>query len=395
MFAVVDYAYDTDNLNYVDKKRIGATGHSAGGNAAIRGASYFGKRAKKSGGSSKLHSVYVSGYVLTLIDDVLKHVRSNVGVSYALFDEGAYRNELKNGDMRSAPEALRLVNSVSTERLEEIEVSRYYGDKSDRTLRVVHNERLLHPFQPYSIEATANQLDYFEKVFDIDSGLDSRDQIWYWKELLTLLSTLAAFVAIIPLAELLLRLPYFQSLVHVLAASKLHSLKEIAKLVFWGSLTLSAVIACFTYIPLAELSQDLFEAASTRRQTWFFPQRMNNAVMLWALLNGTVGLLLHWLIYRCYGKRHGITPSLWGAGTTIQEFAKTAFLSVTIFALFFLWLFVIYYFFHVDYRFVFFGARIFDPINLLWLLMYAPIVLGVLSVEFVACQRCDAICERA
>ena len=63
------------------------------------------------GQPSKLHSVFVSGYVLTLTDRVLKDVRSNVGTSYALYDEGAYRNELKNGDMRRAPEALRLVNS--------------------------------------------------------------------------------------------------------------------------------------------------------------------------------------------------------------------------------------------------------------------------------------------
>ena len=45
MFAVVDYASSSENLNYIDKSRIAATGHSAGGNAAIRGANYFGKKA--------------------------------------------------------------------------------------------------------------------------------------------------------------------------------------------------------------------------------------------------------------------------------------------------------------------------------------------------------------
>ena len=106
MFALVDYAASSSNLNYIDRSRIGATGHSAGGNAAIRGANYFGRQAQARGEPSKLHSVFVSGYVLTLRDDVLKDVRSNVGVSYAFYDEGAYRNELQNGDMRIAPEAL-------------------------------------------------------------------------------------------------------------------------------------------------------------------------------------------------------------------------------------------------------------------------------------------------
>src|SRR5210317_1868669 len=155
MFAVVDYAAGTSNLNYIDKDRIGATGQSAGGNAAIRGANYFGREAIETGEPSKLYSVFVSGYVLTLREDVLKDVRSNVGVSYAFYDEGAYRNELKNGDMRFAPEALRVVNlgrSSDLPELAEVELGRYYGELEDRTLRVVHNERILHPFQPYMAE---------------------------------------------------------------------------------------------------------------------------------------------------------------------------------------------------------------------------------------------------
>lgn len=63
LFALIDYVADTNNLNYIDKDRIGATGHSAGGNAAIRAANYFGREAERSGEPSKLHSVYVSGYV--------------------------------------------------------------------------------------------------------------------------------------------------------------------------------------------------------------------------------------------------------------------------------------------------------------------------------------------
>ena len=38
MFALVDYVYDTSILNYVDKGKIGVTGHSAGGLAAMRAA---------------------------------------------------------------------------------------------------------------------------------------------------------------------------------------------------------------------------------------------------------------------------------------------------------------------------------------------------------------------
>jgi len=374
MFAVVEYAAGTPNLNYIDKARIGSTGHSAGGNAAIRGANFFGKEAQRTGQLSKLHSVFVSGYVLTLTEEVLKDVRSNVGVSYAFYDEGAYRNELKNADMRRAPEALRTVNlgrDPGLPSIDEVELGRYYGDISNRSLRVVHNERILHPFQPYIIEATANQIEYFEKAFELDSGMSSRSQTWYWKELLSLISLVAAVILLIPLGQALLRLPVFASLVHSIPPP-LPKPSGRGRVLFWSLFAIAALIACFSYIPMAELSQALFIKASTREQTWFFPQRMNNAVMMWAVLNGTVGFLMFWLTYRFHGKQHDVVPEMWGIQVARRELARTLLLAITIFVVYYLLLFTMYYLFHVDYRFLFMGIRVFRPIELLLLLVYAP-----------------------
>jgi hypothetical protein len=359
MFALVDYAASTPNLNYIDRSKIGATGHSAGGNAAIRGANYFGREAQRTGQPSKLDSVYVSGYVLTLTDEVLRDVRSNVGVSYAFYDEGAYRNELGNGDMRVAPEALRTVNSglPAEAAVSVLDLGTYYGDKRDRTLRVVHNERVLHPFQPYIEEATANQIVYFETVFDVDSTLSPYDQVWQWKEILGVVALIAALAS--------------RSLVHPVPKA-LPAPAGKGRVLFWATFTVAAVIACFSYIPMAELSQKIFVAASTRQLTWFFPQRMNNAVMLWAVLNGSVGFLMFWLTFRYFGRHNGITPEHWGVKTSIAELGRTLGLAVLLFACFFLVLFAVYYFLHVDYRFLFMGVRVFQPELLLLLAMYVP-----------------------
>ncbi|MBT8047017.1 MAG: alpha/beta hydrolase [Xanthomonadales bacterium] len=374
MFAVVDYAAGTGNLNYIDKKRIAATGHSAGGNAAIRGGNYFGREAQLSGEPSKLHSVFVSGYVLTLTADVLRDVRSNIGVSYAFYDEGAYRNELKNGDMRTAPEALRVVNHGRKQGLPpvtEVELGHYYGELADRSLRVIHNERILHPFQPYMPEATANQIEFFERVFGLDSDLTSDDQIWYWKELLGAISLIAAMVSLIPLSRILLQTPYFQSLVRPLPPP-LPRPAGPGRWLFWGLFVLSALVACFSYIPMAELSQQLFTDASSRQMTWFFPQRMNNAVMLWALLNGSLGYLLFFLSYRFFGRTHGVEPEMWGAKIGRQMLFRTFLLALTLFFYYFLLVFLVYFLFHVDYNFLFMGVRVFRPELLILLCMYAP-----------------------
>jgi hypothetical protein len=377
MFAVVDYAAGTGNLNYVDKARIGVTGHSAGGNAAMRGAAYFGKQAKASGKPSTLSAVFVSGYVLSFTDRVLKDVRSNVGTAYAYYDEGAYRNERKDGDMRRAPEALRLVNSglePGAAAVEEVAPGRYYGDAAARTLRVVYNERIIHPLQPYDVRATANQLDYWERVFDLKSGLSSRNQVWYWKELLGLIALAAALTGLVPLAQLLLRLPAFRDLVHPLPPPQPRP-AGWGRFSWWGLLITGALVAGVTYIPLSELSQRLFVAASSREPTWFFPQRMNNAVMLWAALNGLVGFLLFYAGHRLQGRTRRAGPGAWGAGIGLSELVRTCALAAVLCLAYYALLFTIYYFLHVDYRFLFMGVRVFQPEMIALLGMYLPFFL--------------------
>ena len=372
MFAVVDYLANTHNLNYIDKTRIGVTGHSAGGNAALQAASHFGAEATQTSTPSKIHAAYISGYVLSLKKKILREVRSNLGLSYGLYDEGAFRNERKSADLRQAPEALRFVNSAQPNEpdLTTIEIDHDYGDVATRNLRVVHNEPVLHPFQPYSLTATTHQLDYFTKVFALQNTLPGQDQIWFYKELFSLCALLAAFVAIFPLTRLLLQqIPYFHSLVRPIPPAP-PSPTGWARFIFWTLLITGALIACFSYIPLTDLSQKIFAEASGRQQTWFFPQRMNNGVMLWAFTNGLVGLALFSIGHRLQGQSFQFSSL--GLDFSISEIIRSLLLALLVFFSFFGLLFVVYTLFHVDYRFLFVGVRLFQPALLLLMLVYAP-----------------------
>jgi len=373
MFAVVDYLTDTDNLNYIDKSRIGVTGHSAGGNAAIQAASHFGLEGLQKSKPSKVQSAYISGYILSLKKKVLQEVQSNLGISYGLYDEGAFRNENKNADLRKAPEAIRLVQSGQRDGdtpVTEVELDHEYGESSLRNLRVVHNEPVLHPFQPYSTIATTHQLEFFKKVFGLQDALSGKDQIWIWKELTSLCAFVASMVALVPLTRVLLtEIPFFHPLLHTVPEAQPRP-KGKASWIFWVLFLTGALFACFSYIPLTELSQKLFVEATGRQQTWFFPQRMNNGVMLWALANGFVGFSLFFLGLKLQGKPIGREA----LGLDIQrgEIFRALLLALVVFFSFFGLLFVIYTLFHVDYRFLFLGVRLFQPPLLLLMLVYAP-----------------------
>ena len=376
MFALVDYAY-AENFSFVDINKIGSTGHSMGGNAAIRGADYFGKEAIKSGKKSKLDSVYISGYVLTLRENILRDSKSNMGVSYALYDEGAFRNDLQGwdaGNMKIAPESLRTVNSVlpKDKKVTEVELGKYYGERSNNTLRVIFNEELLHPFQPYNKEATKNQLDYFDKVFGAPISINSNNQIWQYKELFTLINMIVSLLMLIPIAKLFLSLSFYKDIVKDIPAS-LPEQTSKSKMIFWSVFFISALIACISFIPMVDVAKILFYESANRELTWFFPQRMNNSVMLWAAFNGSIGLVIFFISYYFFGRHHGVNTNSWGLQINKVELFKTIMLGLSIFICYYLILYFVYFLFHVDYRFWFMGVRIFQPEMLLVLVMYFPL----------------------
>ena len=376
MFALVDYAYE-GNFDFVDTSKIGSTGHSMGGNAAIRGADYFGKEAIKLNKKSKLDSVFVSGYVLTLRDNILKDSKSNMGISYALYDEGAFRNELKGWDaanMEIAPESLRVINNIleKDSQIDRVELGKYYGSKDNNNLRVIFNEKLLHPFQPYNKEATANQINYFDRVFGFPNKLEPNNQIWQFKELLTLINMVISLIMLIPLTKMLLQINFFKEIIKPIPDA-LPVQSKRSKIVFWIIFFISASIACITFIPMVDIAKVLFPDAANRELTWFFPQRMNNSVMLWAALNGTIGIIIFLLSFYFFGKHHGVKKKSWGLKVSKKELTKTIILGILVFSFYYAILFLNYFIFHIDYRFWFMGVRVFQPEMLLVLLMYFPL----------------------
>jgi hypothetical protein len=182
---------------------------------------------------------------------------------------------------------------------------------------------------------------------------------------------IAAFLLIIPLTRFLLTTNYFSVLVKSVPPA-LPKQSPQGKVVFWSVFIIGASIACLTFIPMVDIAKELFPAASNRELTWFFPQRMNNSVMLWALLNGTVGFLLFFLSYSLFGKKHGVSKESWGLRINNNELFKTIILGLLVFVIYYLVLYTVYFLFHIDYRFLFMGVRVFQPEILLVLCMYFP-----------------------
>tara|TARA_Y100001970_G_C14138625_1_gene805836 strand:+ start:43 stop:909 length:867 start_codon:yes stop_codon:yes gene_type:complete len=146
-----------------------------------------------------------------------------------------------------------------------------------------------------------------------------------------------------------------------------------SRIAFWIIFFFTALISSVSFIPISDLSLKIFTDASTRVATWFFPQRMNNAIMLWAIFNGIIGLIIFFInnkFFHASSDKKTIATML---SISKEELGKTITLSLLIFISYFGFLSIIYYLFHVDYRILFIGVRIFQVDVLIVWLMYAPL----------------------
>ncbi|MGK2351271.1 alpha/beta hydrolase [Cutibacterium sp. V947] len=392
----IDYVSRTTTLNYVDKSRIGITGHSAGGSQVRRMAAEYGAKESKAlkkakspnspGGTTitkeerekaealnPIRSVFISGWLQKLDAKKFKKVHSNVGIGYAFYDEGGYRNKNGNGDLRTAPEALAVINSglPESQHVDHVVIGKGYGSTSDRTYRVAYNDRTIHPFQPLTPSAIGSMIQFFDDTLGAPHAMSTTNQTWWLKELCNGLSLVAALVMLVPLTKLLLTIPWFSPARTEVCPAPAKP-RGRGAVIFWTIFVISAAVACVTFIPLSAASQQVFSAAANKQNGWFFPGRMVNAVVLWSLVNGLFGLILLWIGHSMSKHRGADEPRSWGVRMTWAQTGRTLALALLVITIFYTILAIVYGFFHVDYRLFVVAAR---PLTKRWLLIgltYVP-----------------------
>lgn len=291
----IDYVSRTNTLNYVDKTKIGITGHSAGGSQVRHMAAEYGAKEAKAlkkakapdspGGTTitkeerekaeqlnPIRSVFISGWLQQLNAMKLKNIRSNIGIGYALYDEGGYRNKNHNGDLRHAPEAIAVINSglPKSQHVDHVVIGKGYGSAANRTYRVAYNDRTIHPFQPLTPSAIGSMIQFFDDTIGAPHQMSTSNQTWWLKELFNGLSLVAALIMLVPLTKLLVTIPWFAAARTDISPAPPKP-KGKSAVIFWTIFVISAAVACVTFIPLSVASQHIFSAAANKQNGWFFP----------------------------------------------------------------------------------------------------------------------------
>src|SRR6202453_2998899 len=190
------------SLDIVDKANIGLEGHSMGGWTILAAAAAMPNDYKSMvlEGSSTGKPFAAEGTT---------DWPRNVALVFAQYEEFP---ELMGGvdlarDVTQSPKLWALFGTQGA-----IEPGKVYGDIAQGTARVLYTPAITHPAEHISHEAIGYSLDWFAKTLQGGTPRPSDDQIWFRKEIGTLVALIGFLALLIGVFDGLLEAPVFSHL---------------------------------------------------------------------------------------------------------------------------------------------------------------------------------------
>ncbi len=415
MLQLVEYVYQ--NIDYIDRDRIGITGHSTGGRNVSFTLDAYGRNehgkvyADQPADGGDYSTKVRSALILAFFPDryLLSNLPSgvNVGINFARYDEGAPVQVSKvDGyqwpDMTVSPEAKFFINqavpgtftmdtSISTspetgkdvvelsgfDNHEKVEIGRYYGDIADGSMRVVYNPPTSHQWQFFSAQNATITNQYFMDTLGAPNPIAAGSQLWFLKECFNALGLIGFFLFLLPFACLLMKTAFFSGIREEVPAAKPQPADSRGRLISVISLVLLAVIPGATVMPtFSGLAYGkIFTDGVANNSTPFFPQPGPNAIIVWALVNAAAAIAIFAAGYFLYGREHGDNPDRWGVRTTWTNVGKSALLAFLVTSVAYSFVLLADRFFIVDFRFWSFAIRAADGNILALVPHYLPFML--------------------
>ncbi len=257
-------------LPFVDPDNIGLEGHSMGGWTSLAAA------ADQPDGYQSIALVGSSTGAPFALEGTPQFPR-NLAVIFSRYDEFA---ELMWGVDRALDVAdsrkLQSVFGVD----QTIESQQLYGSIEAGTARWLSMPVTTHPGDHLSNEAIGDALSWMALTLQGGTSTDVSDQIWYWKELATLVAFIGGICVLLGTFSVLLGSSAFAAL-----AGSARGLVSNRDRRWWMTLVLISAVPALSFFPLTALGVALSPNA-------LFPQGVTNQIMVWALGNGVIGLLI-------------------------------------------------------------------------------------------------------
>jgi pimeloyl-ACP methyl ester carboxylesterase len=265
------------SLDIVDKNNIGLEGHSMGGWTVLAAATAM---------PNDYKSMVLEGSSTgkPFAADGTPSWPRNAALVFAQYEE--FSNLMWGvGRARDVTQSPKLWAMFGTNG--PVEPGKLYGDIAQGTARVLYTPAITHPAEHISHEAIGYSLDWFAKTLQGGTPKPADDQIWFRKEIGTLIALLGFVALLIGVFDGLLEARMFLRLRLPEIADGTMPKHVAASGHRWTTaFVLSAFIPALTYYPAFALAGTFVKPSA------FLPQGITNQIMVWAVINALITLAL-------------------------------------------------------------------------------------------------------
>ena len=243
---------------------------------------------------------------------------------------------------------------------------------AEGAFRVIYHPNEIHPRNHFSRESAEYVTNFFYAAFGTPEGFEYTEedsQMWPVKEFFNFVGMIGFFLLLLPLTDVLLKTNFFKSL-----KGEPKEPKELSgwkrHVQFFATGGLITLLAGF-------LIRYFYTDAYGWGTNFFptsehFPQPASNSVVLWASAIGIISLVLFLIGHYLVGKKEGDTPAE-VMSITPKNFGKTILLAFTIVGGLYLALFIIHGLFTTDFRIWTFNIKTFENVKVPTIIRYSAL----------------------
>ena len=290
------------SLPFVDKENIGLEGHSMGGWTVLAAATAMPNDYKSMvlEGSSTGKPFAAEGTASWPRNTAL------VFAQYEEFSTLMWGVDLAR-DVTKSPKLWALFGTQGT-----VEPGKVYGDPANGTAPVLYTPAMTHPAEHISHEAIGYSLDWFAKTLKGSTPRPVDDQIWFRKEIGSMIALIGFVALMIGTFDGLLEAPMFSRLRLLAVADGTMPAHQAASGRRWTTaFILSAFIPALTYYPAFALGGTFVTPSA------FLPQGITNQILVWAIINGLITLALMWFVPKRASRAGLVGQSVVIAGASV------------------------------------------------------------------------------
>jgi pimeloyl-ACP methyl ester carboxylesterase len=345
-------------MPFVQRDKIGVTGHSMGGMSCNNAIAQDNQNAEPLIAAVLLNCADATYQA----DGVFANIYGSrdVGIMSAQYDEFFHGDAPGFMNLPTAQSFLYCGEDPTGKEPLKADTIYEYDVNGETAIRVIYRPAIIQPWSHFSSRATRGVIEFFQAAFGAPNAIAAGNQVWQWKEAFNFVGAIGLAIFLCAFTTLLVFTPTFAPLRAEEPAQPVAKPDGKGKLWFWLSLVLGAVFGSLVYLTLVNKGNSMSVA-----------QGEAMGLGLWSTACGLFTILSMVVFYFAYGKKHGLDLKERGVKIGGKKLGLSVLLALIVVTVAYGIVFLEDYFFFADFRLWTLAIKAFEaPI-----LRYLPYVL--------------------